>query len=113
MDAVNLAVGILAIVLSVLSIVVTIKLSGDTTRNLELTRVTLDEVKRETSNVTRAVDDRLQDLIRRTVPSQEDQMGAQLLAGLLGGQIDPKTLESIAELAEKFGGQQGSGKESD
>lgn len=103
MDAVNLAVGILAIALAVLSIVVTIKLSSDTTRNLELTRLTLDEVKRETSNVTRAVDDRLKDLISRTVPSQEDQMGSQILAGLLGGQIDPQTLETIAGLAERFG----------
>lgn len=101
MDAVNLAVGIVAIVLAVGSIFVTLKLSNDAQRSLDQAKATLASVEKATDNITRVIDDRLQDLINRAMPSQDDQMKAAFLQAVLAGNVDLGNLLKMAQQAQQ------------
>lgn len=76
LDAVNLAVGFLAMILSVTSIVVSVIYSAKATS-------TLDRIREKADTIEQAVQNRLDDLIKRAVPSEQERAISSALPDLL------------------------------
>lgn len=103
MEALNITVGLVSLGLAVFSIILSLKWSNEAARNLDRAQAALEEVRRETTNVSRAVEDRLRDLIDRVVPSTEDQFAGQAMAALLNGSLEIDKLAALADMAAKAG----------
>jgi hypothetical protein len=100
-DALNIAVGLTSLGLAVLSIILSLKWANEATRSLDRSNAALDEVRRETANVTRAVEDRLRDVIDRLLPSTEDRFAGEAMSAMLSGSLDIEKLEKLAQLAQQ------------
>lgn len=95
LDAVNLAVGILAIILSVTSIVISIIYSLKATS-------TLDRIRDKADTIEKDVRERLDDLIKRAVPSAQEQVLSSVMPDLLKAILsDPETRRVVIQEAMK------------
>lgn len=87
LDVVNLVVGCLAIILSVISIIVSLVYSSKAS-------VTLEKVKEKADAIEKDVHDRLDDLVKRAAPSEQERALAAVMPELF------KIILSNPELAK-------------
>ncbi len=105
LDGVNLTVGLAAILLAVVTLVLSNRWSQAAARQLSEANEALTELKSESDSIVRNVEQRLDDMVRRTMPSvketTEAQMMGQLMPSLfeamLSGKLDPATLKSLGD----------------
>lgn len=92
-DAVNLVLGCLAIVLSVISIVVSLIYSSKASS-------TLDKVKEKADAIERDVRERLDDLVRRAAPSEQERALSGIVPDFFKALFaNPDLLKKVVEKA--------------
>lgn len=102
LDAVNLAVGLLAIILSITSIVVSIAYSSKASS-------TLDKVKDKADTIEKDVRDRLDDLIKRAAPSEQERALSALMPEFLRAILrDPEMTKFLLKMAAEQQGNKSS-----
>lgn len=99
LDAVNLAVGLLAILLSITSIIISVTYSSKATS-------TLEKVKDKAENIEKDVRNRLDDLIKRAAPSEQERALSAVLPDLLKELLaNPDMMKFVLEKAMEQGKQ--------
>ncbi|MBC7221054.1 hypothetical protein H5T55_06265 [Candidatus Bipolaricaulota bacterium] len=97
LEVVNLIVGLLAIGLSITAVALSIIYSSKASS-------TLDAVKDKADAIERDVRDRLDDLVRRAAPSEQERAMSAVLPELLKGiMADPETLRLLLQKAIEGG----------
>ena len=103
-DGVMLTVGLAAIVLSLVTLYLSNKWSQAADHQLQQANQALAELRSESDSIVRAVEQRLDDMVRRTMPSVRETTEAQMIGqimpsfmeAILSGKLDPSALERLS-----------------
>lgn len=105
-DGVMLTVGLTAILLSLVALYFSNKWSQAADCQLQEANQALAELRSESDSIVRAVEQRLDDMVRRTIPSVKETTEAQMIGQLmptfmeaiLSGKLDATALERLSSL---------------
>lgn len=103
LDVINLIVAILAISVSLVAIFLSYRWTRDSQDALAETKAKLESIDRAASSIKEDVGRRLDDLVKRAAPSQEESAQTQLMLSILPELIkNPQQLSELMEIAEKL-----------